>query len=304
MIGQLDIMLAVLFVAIVGGTSGLALQLAKMPAAERPTLGARGLNRSKALRNGALFAALEPMVRLLAAWVALLCAERLRKRMRRSLTHAGDYLGLSEDELIGLCVLSGLGFGAVALVSCQRVEIPRLLALGALGIGAALPWFHVVGVAKARARAVGRGLPGAVELASMCMSAGLDFPGSLRRIVDSASDPSDPVIEEFARVLRELDLGHTRRSAMEAFAARVPTDQVREFVNSVVQAEEKGSPLASVLTIQAQTQRLRRSIAAEETASEAALMLLGPMTLIFMCVIVLLLGPVVVRFMMGGLGSA
>ena len=91
---------------------------------------------------------------------------------------------------------------------------------------------------------------------------------------------------------------------MEGFASRIPTDQVREFVNSVVQAEEKGSPLARVLTIQAQTQRLRRSVAAEETASEAAIMLLGPMTLIFLCVIVLLLGPVVIRFMTGGIGPA
>jgi tight adherence protein C len=136
------------------------------------------------------------------------------------------------------------------------------------------------------------------------MSAGLDFPGSLRRITASAADPSDPVVEEFSRVLQELDLGHTRRSAMEGLAVRVPTDQVREFVSSVVQAEAKGSPLANVLTIQAQTQRLRRSIAAEETASGAALMLLGPMTLIFLCVIVLLVGPVVVRFMTGGLGPA
>lgn len=304
MIGPLDLMLAGLFVSIVGGTSGLAFQLAKMPAAERPTLGTRGLNRSKALRSGALFAALEPTVRLLAAWVALLRVERVRERMRRALIHAGDYLGLSDDELIGLCMLCGLGVGGGTLVASELMAMPRPLALGAVCIGAALPWFRVLGVAQARARAVGRGLPGAVELASMCMSAGLDFPGSLRRIVDSASDSSDPVIEEFARVLQELDLGHTRRSAMEAFAARVPTDQVREFVNSVVQAEEKGSPLASVLTIQAQTQRLRRSIAAEETASEAALMLLGPMTLIFMCVIALLLGPVVVRFMTGGLGPA
>ena len=91
---------------------------------------------------------------------------------------------------------------------------------------------------------------------------------------------------------------------MEGFAARIPTDQVRELVNSVVQAEAKGSPLADVLTIQAQTQRLRRSVAAEETAAAAALMLLGPMTLIFLCVIVLLLGPVVVRFMTGGLVPA
>ncbi|MGB5364911.1 MAG: type II secretion system F family protein [Polyangiales bacterium] len=304
MIGRLDVVLALVFAAVLGGASGLTFQLAKMPLADRPTLGARGLNRTKALRKGALFSFVEPAVRLLAAWLALLPMERMRAHIRRSLTHAGDYLGLSDDELIALCLLSSLGLGGGALIACQLLKMSWLLVFGALCIGAVLPWVRVMGVAQQRARSVGRGLPASVELASMCMSAGLDFPGSVRRIVHSASNPSDPVIEEFARVLQELDLGHTRRSAMEGFAARIPTDQVREFVNSVIQAEEKGSPLASVLTIQAQTQRLRRSIAAEETASEAALMLLGPMTLIFLCVIVLLLGPVVVRFMTGGLGPA
>jgi len=218
--------------------------------------------------------------------------------------HAGDYLGLSDDELIGMCVLAGLALGAIGAFLCELLNLPLIFVACAAVLGAATPWFRVLAVAQARARSVSRGLPGAIELAAMCMSAGLDFPGSLRRIVDSAANPNDPVMEEFNQVLRELDLGHTRRSALEGFAARVPTDQVRELVNSVVQAEDKGSPLSNVLTIQAQTQRLRRSIAAEETASEAALMLLGPMTLIFLCVVVLLLGPVVVRFLTGGLGSA
>jgi tight adherence protein C len=218
--------------------------------------------------------------------------------------HAGDYLGLSGDELIAACLLGGAGLGGAALLICNLLSVHGLFALIGLGLGFFVPWFRIAAVAQLRARTVGRALPSAVELAAMCMSAGLDFPGSLRRIVDSASDPSVPVIEEFSRVLQELDLGHTRRSAMERFALRVPTDQVRELVNSVIQAEQKGTPLATVLTIQAQTQRLRRSIAAEETASEAALLLLGPMTLIFLCVIVILLGPVVVRFMTGGLGPA
>jgi tight adherence protein C len=170
-------------------------------------------------------------------------------------------------------------------------------------LGLLAPWAHLSSVARERARKVNRGLPAAVDLASLCMSAGLDFPGSLTKIVKSAADPSDPLVEEFRRVLQELELGYTRRRALEGFADRAPTEQVREFVNSVVQAEEKGSPLASVLTIQAQTQRLRRSIAAEEMASGAALMLLGPMTLIFLCVILLLLGPLIVRFMTGGFGA-
>jgi len=303
-IGWLDVLLAMSFVTILAGVASLVFQLSMTPSAVRPTLGGRGLNRANALRRGGLFAVVEPALRALAAWMGVFPLERVRKPLRRSLVHAGEYLGLSEDELMAMCVLCGLGLGTVGLLLCKALMLPGLLAVCALGLGLMAPWFRVLAVARARARSVSRGLPGAVELAAMCMSAGLDFPGSLRRIVDSAADPEDPVMEEFSRVLQELDLGHTRKSAMEGFALRVPIDQVRELVNSVVQAEAKGSPLANVLTIQAQTQRLRRSIAAEEAAAEAALMLLGPMTMIFLCVIVLLLGPVAVRFMTGSFGAA
>jgi len=301
-IDWLDVLLALSFTMILAGACSLVFQLSMTPAAARPTLGGRGLNRARALRRGGPFAMVEPPVRVLAAWIGVFPLERIRKPLRRSLVHAGGYLGLSEDELIAVCVLCGLGLGIVGIFVCEALMLPGLLAACALCLGLMAPWFRVLAVGHARARSISRGLPGAVELAAMCMSAGLDFPGSLRRIADSAADPGDPVIEEFSRVLQELDFGHTRRSAMEGFAARVPIDQVREFVNSVVQAEAKGSPLASVLTVQAQTQRQRRSIAAEETAAEAALMLLGPMTLIFLCVIVLLLGPVAVRLMTGGFG--
>ena len=304
MIAWLDVLLTVTFATLLGGASALTFSLCIAPPAVRPTLGGRGLNRANALRRGGLFAMIEPLVRLVAGWVSAAPLNRIRAKLRTALTHAGEYLGLSADELIALCVLSGLCVGASGLLVCDLLQLSDWLAIAAVCVGIMAPWFRVLAVAQARARGVSQGLPGAVDLAAMCMSAGLDFPGSLRRIVDSAANPAEPVIEEFSRVLQELELGQTRRNAMEGFAARVPTDQVRELVNSVVQAEAKGSPLANVLTIQAQTQRLRRSVAAEETAAAAALMLLGPMTLIFLCVIVLLLGPVVVRFMGGGLVPA
>ncbi len=304
MIGWLDVLLSLAFTTILAGSALLAFQLAGTPIAARPTLGYRGLKRSASLSHSSIFKAVEPLVRALAAWFAVLPLERVRRPLRLSLIHSGEYLGLSEDELIALSVLFGLGLGTVSLLVCDVLQLPQPLSALGLVVGVLAPWFRVATVAKTRARCIGRQLPAAVELAAMCMGAGLDFPGSLRRITAGASDARDPLTEEFARVLQELDLGHTRKSAMEGFALRVPIDQVRELVNSVVQAEAKGSPLASVLIVQAQTQRLRRSIAAEETAADAALMLLGPMTLIFLCVIALLLGPVVVRFMTGGLGPA
>lgn len=300
----LDCLLVVSFCLSLGGASALAFRLAITPALPRPLLGARGLKRANALRGGGAFGLVEPLIRTLAAWLPASLLNPVRHRMHVSLNRAGDYLGLSPDELIASSILSGVCFGVLPFLLCDVLTLPHALAAVGACLGTIAPSVRVVTVAQARARNVDRGLPSAVELAAMCMGAGLDFPGSLRQIIDSAADSDEPIVEEFARILRELDLGHTRKRALDAFAERVPTAAVRELVNSVAQAEEKGTPLANVLTIQAQTQRLRRSVAAEQSASAAALMLLGPMTLIFICVIVLLLGPVVVRFMTGGLAPS
>ncbi len=278
--------------------------IASIPATERPTLGYRGAKRAAALQQHGLFALVEPALRIVAGWVSLLPLDRLRHPLRDDLLRAGEPLGLSEDELLAVSAASGLALGSTAFLLCVLAELPRGLLLASLTLGAASPWLRVASTARGRMRSINRRLPAAIELAAMCMGAGLDFPGSLKRIVGCAAQPDEPIIEELGRILQELDLGRTRKSAMEAFAKRVPTEQVRELVSSVAQAEEKGSPLSNVLSIQAQTQRLRRSVAAEETASGAALMLLGPMTLIFLCVIVLLLGPVIVRFVAGGVGAA
>ena len=302
MIAVSDMLLGASVLAVVLGASGIAFQIARVPMLERPTLGIRGMKRAKALEAGGAFAPIEPVARFVGAWFQPLSLGPARRTVRLALTRAGEYLGLSVDELFAASVLAAICLAAISAAICTWFGWPLFLVPIASSIGAFLPLLKVQAVGRERARRVNRSLPGILELAVMCMSAGLDFPGSLRRIVGTAPDSREPIVEELVCVLQELDLGLTRRSALERFATRVPTDQVRELASAIVQAEQKGSPLGAVLSIQAQTQRLRRSIAAEQIASDAALMLMGPMTLIFLCVIVLLLGPVVVRLMTGGLG--
>lgn len=297
----LKVFLVASFTLSLGGLSVLTYQLAGLRPVGRPTLGNRGLKRARALETRT-FRMIEPVLRYGAAWVETWSIPNLRKRIDRRLLHSGNYLGLSANELLTLAILLALALSGPSWFLSRELVLPVFAFLLPL-LGLCAPWAHLSSVVRARAQRVDRGLPAAVDLASLCMSAGLDFPGSLTKIVETAADPLDPVIEEFGRVLQELELGYTRRRALEGLADRVPTEQVKEFVNSVVQAEEKGSPLASVLTIQSQTQRLRRSIAAEEAASGAALMLVGPMTLIFLCVILLLLGPLIVRFIVGDFGA-
>lgn len=275
--------------------------LGRSPPLPQPRTGARGLKRARAVESGGSFRTIEPLMRLVASWIAPLRMPHLRRKIDRQLVHAGDWLGLSADEFIALVILSGTFFFGVGLVFCQLMELSRVFSFFFAGLGAMLPYTRVTGEMQDRFKQINRGLPTAIDLASLCMGAGLDFPGAIRQIVDKASRKDDALTEELQRILQELELGRTRRQALESFADRAPTDAVKDFVGAVVQAEEKGNPLAEVLRIQAGMLRMRRSVMAEESAARAAVLMMGPLMLIFAAIVLILLGPFIINGMQSGL---
>ena len=294
--------LGILAMAMVASGIGLGVfTLANNRPEDSPRLGVRGLRRQRALDAGGTFASFEPMIRVVAGWVAYFPMTDQRRQVDELLKHAGDWLGLTANEFYAL---SGIGFvfGCLfGLVVLTIGEWPVALFMVAGALGAAMPYFQVTGERDRRFKEVNRGLPGAIDIASLCMGAGLDFPGAIRQIVEKAGNRDDSIVEEFERLLQELELGRTRRQALENFADRVPTEAVRDFVGAVVQAEEKGNPLAEVLRIQATMLRMRRSVMAEESATRAALLMMGPLMLIFGAIILCLLGPFFVQTMQAGL---
>ena len=233
-----EALLASAYCCVLAGVFLFVLQVAVVPPAPRPTLGARGLARSRAMIRAGLFPLAEPCIRAVAAWLPIGSSNRLWQRLDQVLDRSGNYLGLSGQELIASCTLAGAAVGSISFAILHAFEIPVGLSVIGASLGTLAPWLRVVAVARKRARSVDQQLPSAVELAAMCMGAGLDFPGSLRQIIDSAAEPDEPIFEEFAQILRELELGYTRRRALQGFASRVPTAAVRELVNSVAQAEE------------------------------------------------------------------
>jgi tight adherence protein C len=284
--------------------SGLAMgvfTLASNRPEDSPRLGSRGLRRTRAMEAGGSFAQLEPMVRMIAGWVAYFPLTDQRRKVDELLKHAGDYLGLTANEFFAMSAVGFVVGGLLSLVLLTLFEGPGILFLVGGAIGAAVPYFNVTGERDRRFKEVNRSLPGAIDLASLCMGAGLDFPGAVRQIVEKAGNRNDSLVEEFERILQELELGRTRRQALENFADRAPTEAVRDFVGAVVQAEEKGNPLAEVLRIQATMLRMRRSVMAEEAAARAALLMMGPLMLIFGAIILCLLGPFFVQTMQAGL---
>ena len=244
----------------------------------------------------------EPLVRWLGARVNGVLPVANVARLDLLLTQAGDWYGLTADELVGAMIACGvamaaLGGGAATLGSNLGVAV--FATLGGGIVGSALPYFVVDAAKLERLRIINRTLPNAIDLMALSMSAGLDFPGAVRQVVEKTSNPEDPLVEEFTLILQGMNLGRSRKEALLEFAKRAPVETVTEFVNSLVQAEERGNPVAEVLAIQATVSRTRRSVRAEELAAKAGVQMVGPLMLVFFCIMGLLMGPALMNIMAG-----
>jgi tight adherence protein C len=286
------------------GAVFLSLAIASYSVASAPTrvasrLGLRGLKRQQALQSNEGWAAIEPLVRWLGVRVSGIPSDEQRAALDKQISLAGDFLGLTAEEYLALYILSSIGGGAAGLVAGYFLDMAVLLGIVGLVIGAVAPYMVVSGEAQERIKNISRGLPYVIDLMALAMGAGLDFPGAVRQVVDKSSNPDDPLVEEFTLILQTLNLGRTRKDALIMFAERAPAASVSEFVNALVQAEERGNPVAEVLLIQAGTSRTRRSVRAEELAAKAGVKMTGPLMLIFLAVLALIVAPAMMNITEG-----
>ena len=264
---------------------------------EPPTTGPRGAARLRARREHPWFRRIEPLVLLFAAWSRALPLAGVRTALDERLRVAGHWLGLDADEFLGLSAFGTLtGLALSTLVSTAADGAMGLLFV--VGpIAGIYPYARLATIVDDRHIAISHGLPPSIDLLALAMTAGLDFPAAVREVVEKAADPNDPLVEEYRRMLNDLELGRTRREALSGFAERVPIEPVKDFVGTVIQAEEKGNPLVSVLTIQAKVMRERRSVQAEESAAKAAILLMGPLGLVLVVFLFVVAGPMVIELM-------
>jgi len=269
--------------------------MASAPSGDPTRLGLRGMKRRRALVESSGWAAIEPAARWIGRRLRGLVSDALVASLDLQITRAGDFLGLVPEELLGFsAITAALGIGAGVLVS-YLVHGGQLIVMLIAGFGAIAPFMVVSSTTSARYQAVARRLPSVIDLLALAVGAGLDFPSAVRQIVDKAGNASDPLIEELSLILQSLKLGRTRQAALEELSERVPCRAVLDFVGAVVQAELRGTPVASVLALQAETARLQGTVNAEVAASKASVKLIVPLALIFLCVLLLIVAPMVIR---------
>ena len=101
-----------------------------------------------------------------------------------------------------------------------------------------------------------------------------------------------------------MQAGLSRGEALRGLANRNKVVELRQFVASILQAEQFGIPMAQVLRVQAGEQRRKRRQRAEEKAMKLPVKVLFPLVLcILPALFVVLIGPAALSIMDAGLTS-
>ncbi|HEY2743613.1 MAG TPA: type II secretion system F family protein [Polyangia bacterium] len=264
-------------------------------------LGYRETKRKDGLARNRLLRIVWPLAERLTFYAQFLPFRGWRRDIAAKLVDAGEPLGMSVDEFIGLnlaLALAGLG---CAFVLDQAAHLGGALYVVFFLVGVMVPSMYLSEIAQERFKSINRGLPPVLDLVVMAMTAGADFMGSVAQVVSKWSRKRDPLYDELSRFLNDLMLGKTRREALEAFAARAPTELVKTFVGAVIEAEQRGTPLVEVLAIQAEVARTRRFQRAEQIAGRAGVLVKLPLIVILAACMLVMFGGVIVKALRGQL---
>ena len=99
-------------------------------------------------------------------------------------------------------------------------------------------------------------------------------------------------------MIQENRLGTSRKEALQRWAYRTGLPDIQSLTSMIIQSEELGTSLATVLRTYAEDMRNRRILRAEEIAGKIPVKILFPMMVFFFPIVfVIILGPVALDFM-------
>lgn len=127
--------------------------------------------------------------------------------------------------------------------------------------------------------------PSLAELMALAVSAGESATGALERVCRSAKGE---LSQEFSNILAETRAGKPLVTALQAFSGRTDLAPLVRFVDGIIVAVERGTPLADVLRAQAQDVRdtAKRDLMEAAGKKEIAMMVplvfgVLPLTVVF-----------------------
>ena len=256
--------------------------------------------RAQALASSGWLRLVNPIVRLATHVVPRIGLNSHRARVRSLLVRAGSPWGFTAEEFIGFCIANAL-VAWVAVVAMFLVAAQAFRPFHAL-IPAAVAYFITYSSLKHRADnrrvAIDREMPFVLDLISLTMGAGSTFLQACETIM--AVSDKGPMEEELDLFLHEIQAGTPMRDAIMNMPKRSDSEELALMVGAVSQAEQLGTPLVEIFRGQAETNRFRRTKAAEKAAAKLPNKLAVPTVFLMLAVLLLLFGPIIIKATSGG----
>ncbi|MBQ6268129.1 MAG: type II secretion system F family protein [Clostridia bacterium] len=180
----------------------------------------------------------------------------------------------------------------VMVIKPEPMVLLLVLSVGVL-IGIMGPTFYLRSRVNSHQNGIKQQLPDAMDLLCVCIEAGLSFDASLMKVSEKLHGP---FIDELLVVYREIQIGLTRREALQHLCDSTTLDELRTFSSALIQAEQLGIPINNVMRSQSEQLRVERSQQAKEKGNKASIKMLIPMLLfIFPVIFIILMGPSVLN---------
>ncbi|MBU6427665.1 MAG: type II secretion system F family protein [Cyanobacteria bacterium REEB65] len=241
--------------------------------------------------------ALGPAVGRLAALAHALTPARARAKFEALLAGAGIYDPQKRQALLASQALAWVGAIVLGgMVALWRPACGILAALAFIAAGALAPRCYLVRSARLRRETITRELPDGLDLLTANVEAGLGFDAAVLRIAQRPVRRPSPLQQELSLYVSDVRLGRARHEALRALAERTGVEDLRTVVASLIQSDQLGVGVSTVLRAQSQHVRTRRRHRAQTEAFQAPIKLLFPLVFfIFPAMFVVTLGPAALR---------
>jgi tight adherence protein C len=263
------------------------------PAAEQRRWRARNVTAPRELSGSLVNRLVMPVVHSVGRFFGRFTPSGAIDNISHNLMIAGNPNNIGAREFYGLSLgmtILGIFLGFLFL---QR-GLTLLNIATSVGIAVlffAFPQVWLRGKTRRRQNAIRKNMPDALDMLSVCATAGLGFDQALQRVSEYWETP---LSVEFTRMLSEMEMGLSRREAMRNMADRNEVPEMSSFVALILQADQLGMSIADTLQAIAEQMRIERRFRAQEQAQKAPTKMLFPLAfLIFPALIAIILGPAI-----------
>ncbi|HEY7331256.1 MAG TPA: type II secretion system F family protein [Gemmataceae bacterium] len=227
--------------------------------------------------------------------------EKGRTDLHRVLTDAGFYRPTAVMEYVALrtvlLLVPLVGAAVFALfVEPARIPVVALVGLILALLGYSFPRIFLDYLARTRTRQIERGLPVALDLITLGLSAGLTILASLRRVAIELKKAYPILAYELEIVQQQAEL-RSLEHALQQLSDRVRVPEIRNLALILVHSERLGTDIGTTLLEFATAYRTTLKQRAEAQANKASFWMTFPTVLcLWISAAIILVGPMYYEF--------